>query len=658
MVGYQCDAYARRHLQPIAFEGHRLCQQLAQLLGHVPYMASDLRALAAQPGQQYHEFVATEAGDGIFPAGTGFEAPGHHLQHAVADRVAERVVDVLEVIEVEKQQGTAQIVALVQGNLLHQALHEQGAVGQVGQRVVIGQMLDLGMRGLQHADVPGRQQHAFDAVELDGLHRNLDMLRPPVAVLAEHLPVGNATVARQQIENLLALIAGPYRKLRRGATDHLLGVIAGKAVETRVDFDEAPGAALADGDGVRAGMKRLGELGLAGSQRRLGLLPQGDVAEGGDDAELPIDTNETAGHHAGNWHAVAGAELGFDAVQMLFSPQLLIEHLSLRIVLPEADFRRGVPDDLACRPSEGLGEAGIDLQKGAVADARQAYRIGAALEECGELGFRCGQVLLAEHPLGDVHDDPGHAQGRASFVAIEPGGAFQMTYRTVLQPCLIGDLVIASLAFHEFAIGLAHPAAVFGQDAGEELLERAVIRAFGDALQFSGACRGVQGVAGDMPVPGSQFHRVQRQAEAFLAVLQLLRLEMLGADVAHQANQDRLPARIDLALADQFEPVEARVWPKDPVSYREIGGLAGYDRVEPGLDRGTILLDDQLQVAAAGGNLLCKEAEQLRCACRPLLGIGQVPGPDAQAGAVEHRHEARGIRQGLVRSGPLDAGVG
>ncbi|MDT4877397.1 hypothetical protein FQZ97_1129120 [compost metagenome] len=75
----------------------------------------------------------------------------------------------LEVIEVEKQQGTTQFVTLEQGDLLGQAVHQQGAVGQIGQRVVVGQVLDLRLGLFQLADIAGGQQQAVGAVQVDRL---------------------------------------------------------------------------------------------------------------------------------------------------------------------------------------------------------------------------------------------------------------------------------------------------------------------------------------------------------------------------------------------------------------------------------------------------------------------------------------------------------
>ena len=63
----------------------------------------DFGPRAFQSGDQDHEFIAAQTRHRILGAHAGFQACGDDLQHAVADRVTERVVDVLEVVEVEKQ---------------------------------------------------------------------------------------------------------------------------------------------------------------------------------------------------------------------------------------------------------------------------------------------------------------------------------------------------------------------------------------------------------------------------------------------------------------------------------------------------------------------------------------------------------------------------
>ncbi len=76
------------------------------------------------------------------------------LEQLVALAVAETLVDVLEVIQVEQQQGAAGPVAAtgLLGCLL-ETLAEQQAIGQRGQGVVIGEEVDLALGIVDRADV-------------------------------------------------------------------------------------------------------------------------------------------------------------------------------------------------------------------------------------------------------------------------------------------------------------------------------------------------------------------------------------------------------------------------------------------------------------------------------------------------------------------------
>ena len=83
--------------------------------------------------------------------------------------MAERVVDDLEAIEVEEQDGQTGVVALRVRQRDGQTVLEQQAVRQVRQRVVIGEVFDLllGVRAL--GDVAHYADHA---VALDRRQRN------------------------------------------------------------------------------------------------------------------------------------------------------------------------------------------------------------------------------------------------------------------------------------------------------------------------------------------------------------------------------------------------------------------------------------------------------------------------------------------------------
>ncbi len=87
---------------------------------------------------QDHELVAAEAGHGVAGAQGHGQALGDAHQQPVAQAVAEAVVDHLEVVEVEEQHRHPPVVALWPGQRPVEAVEQQGAVGQAGERVVGG----------------------------------------------------------------------------------------------------------------------------------------------------------------------------------------------------------------------------------------------------------------------------------------------------------------------------------------------------------------------------------------------------------------------------------------------------------------------------------------------------------------------------------------
>ena len=87
------------------------------------------------------ELIAAHAGNDVKLARATAQAFADELKEFVADMVAERVVDALEVIEVEAEHRQA-LAALDALDLVIELLEQQRAVGQVGQGVVARHMRD------------------------------------------------------------------------------------------------------------------------------------------------------------------------------------------------------------------------------------------------------------------------------------------------------------------------------------------------------------------------------------------------------------------------------------------------------------------------------------------------------------------------------------
>jgi hypothetical protein len=92
------------------------------------------------------ELVAAVAGDGVARPQRPLDPLRDRHQQAVADEVAERVVDELEAIEIAEQDGAAELAALAARALEAQlqAVEEERAVGEAGEAVVERVMAEVG----------------------------------------------------------------------------------------------------------------------------------------------------------------------------------------------------------------------------------------------------------------------------------------------------------------------------------------------------------------------------------------------------------------------------------------------------------------------------------------------------------------------------------
>ena len=94
--------------------------------------------------EQHRELVAAEARGGVGAADALVEPARDLDQHLVAGRVAEAVVDRLEVVEVEEDHGEPALLAPAARDRVAYALGEQRAVGESRDAVVerlVGELL-------------------------------------------------------------------------------------------------------------------------------------------------------------------------------------------------------------------------------------------------------------------------------------------------------------------------------------------------------------------------------------------------------------------------------------------------------------------------------------------------------------------------------------
>jgi hypothetical protein len=121
VVGAQRDADAGVDVQGHAVQLEGVAQHGAQGAGHVA------RASGVGAGQQDGELVAAHPGQEIAGPERLLEPRSDEAEQVVADAVPEAVVDLLEPVQVEHEDGAGAVRAAVDGRL--ELLDEPAAVG-------------------------------------------------------------------------------------------------------------------------------------------------------------------------------------------------------------------------------------------------------------------------------------------------------------------------------------------------------------------------------------------------------------------------------------------------------------------------------------------------------------------------------------------------
>ena len=133
--------------------------------------------------EQHGELVAAEARRDVGAADAVVEPARELDEHLVAGGVAERVVDGLEVVEVEEDHRRRARLAPGARDRLADLLGEHRAVRESGHGVVERLVGELGLERLALADVAGVEQDAADVLVVDEV-REQDLELAGVAVAA------------------------------------------------------------------------------------------------------------------------------------------------------------------------------------------------------------------------------------------------------------------------------------------------------------------------------------------------------------------------------------------------------------------------------------------------------------------------------------------
>ena len=191
----QGDADAGGDMHLVAIELERGGER-AQDLGRQGRGVGGLREL----GLHQRELVAAEPGQGVAGPDRARDPAGHRAQQLVADRMAERVVDLLEAVEVEEEDRGQATFAAGMGQGLAKPVEQQGAVRQPGQRVVQGQPPDARLGRLALGQVLEHRDLGDDLARRGAHRRGVDGgdAARPVAAFERDFPARSHLAARHR----------------------------------------------------------------------------------------------------------------------------------------------------------------------------------------------------------------------------------------------------------------------------------------------------------------------------------------------------------------------------------------------------------------------------------------------------------------------------
>ncbi len=338
----------QRHRDALELEG--LTHHIEQSLGDELRRDVELGVL-----DQDDELVATHPPDRVGIPQRARQPGGHGDEQSVAGLVAERVVDVLEVVEVDEQRRTRRPVALAAGEELLDAVHDQRPVRQVGQRVVqrlmaqlVGAFGDQAQRprppGAQHQHQRRDENAERDACDEEGERAALE--QPTGCRWAERLdgpPI--AKVDRQRLG-----VVGDLAERELGV--RAVALVAHRHGHLRVTLQRSLQEDRRHRNGADPSHERLA---AAFDRRPIGAVPvhrhvhAQQLAEAGFD-RLVGARSRVPRHHIGESRPVGGAEVETGARQRHTSHDpVLGEAVELSITrrgdLERSIILRGSPPD-------------------------------------------------------------------------------------------------------------------------------------------------------------------------------------------------------------------------------------------------------------------------------------------------------------------------
>ncbi|KQW97190.1 hypothetical protein ASC94_10405 [Massilia sp. Root418] len=283
---------------------------------HAGAQAFDHAQREAQRGlfdQHQHELVAAQARHGVAVAHRGLQPARHQPEHFVAGLVAQRVVDLLELVQVHQQHRHQCLVALGRVQRLLQPVPQQVAVGQAGQRIVVDFVLEQRSALLQGRDIVDDADKVADLVLVVAHRRHRQVVPEQFAVLAQvaehHVDLALGGDGGAQLGALGLVQAGRGHEAAIVA-DRLGRAVAGDVFERGIDVHDRVvlAGAARDDDAIAGGVQGP----LAQAQRFLVPAARRDVQAQAEDVVLVRQPETVDGEQVGRNMPVLGGHVAFE----------------------------------------------------------------------------------------------------------------------------------------------------------------------------------------------------------------------------------------------------------------------------------------------------------------------------------------------------------
>src|SRR5690348_4373330 len=205
--------------------------------------------------------------------------------------MAQRIVDYLEVIQIEEEHSKLFLAAMRAGQGLVQAVFQKGAVGQPGHRVVVCQVLNTLLRLLAHGHVyeGNHRSHDLSAFALricPVFHRKGGAIRLPehVIIKVHLLPLAQRLADRAFLRwKRLSIGARMMDERVHVAAEQLVRMLVAEQAETRRIAKGAATLNVNPANSLHRGLQNQAKFLLAFPQHLRGALIFGDVLLEGDE---------------------------------------------------------------------------------------------------------------------------------------------------------------------------------------------------------------------------------------------------------------------------------------------------------------------------------------------------------------------------------------